>query len=192
MLILIENKDSIKYHTSEKENNPQKYAVDGIKHYLKFFTSNFLKKENKTIQDYFKNWKFLGLAVSGNVEDEYSYKVSSLIIKNENNKSKIENLNNNNFLNEEEYLALFENVKIEEIINQISKSYNEINQILRNMDSQKRPILLRSLMICLFDRKDIQNDFKTYFMGSATDTIINNVPLTLEKIFKKKKSHKTK
>ena len=37
LLILIENKDSIKYHISKKGGNPVLYAVDGIRHYLSFF-----------------------------------------------------------------------------------------------------------------------------------------------------------
>ena len=181
LLILIENKDSIKDHISEKEDKPLIFAVDGIKHYLKFFTSKFLEKENQNIQNYFKNWKFLGLAISGNIEKEYLHKVSSFIIK----ENKIENLNNNNILNEEEYLSLFENINIEEIVSKISKSSNDINQTLRHMDSQKRPIILSSLMICLFD--GIKNDFKDNFNSYEPKTIINNIPLTIETILKNEK-----
>ena len=192
LLILIENKDSIKDHISEKEDKPLNFAVDGIKHYLKFFTNEFLEKENKDIQNYFKNWKILGLAVSGNIENEYYHKISSFIIKNENDKSIIEDLKNNNILNESEYLALFENIDIEEIVNKISKSSNDINQILRHMDSQKRPIILSSLLICLFDDNRIRNDFKKNFRTDSTDTIVNNIPLTIKKILKNENISKDK
>ena len=187
LLILIENKDSINDHKSEKENKPQNFAVDGIKHYLKFFTNHFLEKENENIQNYFKNWKFVGLAISGDIENEYTHKISSFIIKN----GKIENLNNNNILNEEEYLSLFENIDIEEIINKISKSSNDLNQILRHMDSQKRPIILSSLMICLFD-DGIKNDFKDKFMSCEPKRIITNIPLTIENILEDEKIPKDK
>ncbi len=86
---------------------------------------------------------------------------------------------------EHDYLSLFGNIDIEEVVNQISKSSNQINQILRSMDSQKRPIILSSLMICLFEKENLQNDFKNHFMTFAPETIITNVPLTLEKVLKK-------
>lgn len=190
ILILIENKDSVKDHFSKEfskeQNNAQKFAVDGIKHYLKFFTKNFLEKEKQTIQNYFKNWKFVGLAISGNIEEEYSHKISSFIIK----KNKIENINNNNILNEKEYLALFENINIEEIINTVSKSSNDLNQILRHMDSQKRPIILSSLLICLFD--GIKNDFRDNYNSYSPDVIIHNISFTIEYILKNEKIPKDK
>ncbi len=37
LLILIENKDKITDHKSKNGSRPKDYAVDGIKHYLKFF-----------------------------------------------------------------------------------------------------------------------------------------------------------
>ena len=48
LLILIENKDSIKDHKSKDGKNPKNYAVDGIKHYLTFFTSNKLQQTKTT------------------------------------------------------------------------------------------------------------------------------------------------
>lgn len=184
LLILIENKDLISSHISKNKDKPQHFAVDGVIHYLKFFTKDYLEKESQTVQNYFENWKFLGLAVSGSIENEYSHKISSFIIRNENGKSKIQDLNNNNILNEGEYLSLFENINIEEIVSKISKSSNDINQILRNMDSQKRPIILSSLMICLFEKENLQNDFKDNFIRYETNTIITNIPSTIEKILK--------
>jgi type I restriction-modification system DNA methylase subunit len=53
------------------------------------------------------------------------------------------------------------------------------------MDSQKRPIILSFLMICLFD--GIKNDFKDNFMEWGVDTIISNIPLTIEKILRNEK-----
>ena len=178
LLILIENKDGIGNHISENKNKPQNFAVDGILHYLKFFTKNYLNTQKGTTKNYFKNFKFLGLAISGDIKNEYSHKINSFIIKN----NIIEDINNNNILDENEYLALFENIDIEEIVKKISTSSHDINQILRNMDSQKRPIILSSLMICLFDR--IKNDFKDNFTTYDPDTIITNIPLTIQKILK--------
>ena len=42
LLILIENKDQVKNHISKKEDKPVDFAVDGIKHYLSFFTQSKL------------------------------------------------------------------------------------------------------------------------------------------------------
>ena len=47
LLILIENKDSIKDHSSEKRDKPVNYAVDGILHYLSFFTKKHFKKQEQ-------------------------------------------------------------------------------------------------------------------------------------------------
>ena len=179
LLILIENKDSIKNHQSANRNNPIHYAVDGVWHYLSFFKKERLRAE---YQKYFDDWKFIGLAISGNIESEYNHLISTFILKNPN--AKIEDINNNNILNEEEYLSLFQNINIEEIVSKISQSSNYINQILRNMNSQKRPIVLSSLMICLFEKEGLQNDLKGNYRNYTPQTIINNIPTTIELILK--------
>ena len=183
LLILIENKDSIKDHISGKRDKPVNYAVDGILHYLSFFTKKHFKKQEQTTQNYFKNWKILGLAISGDIESGYNHLIHSFIVKNEN--GKIQDIHNNNILNEKDYLALFDNINIEEIVEKISESSNKTNEWLRNMDSQKRPIVLSSLMICLFEKDDLQNDFKNSFSSYTPATIINNIPSTIELILKK-------
>ena len=183
LLILIENKDSIKDHISGKRDKPVNYAVDGILHYLSFFTKKYFKKQEQTTQNYFKNWKILGLAISGDIESGYNHLIHSFIVKNEN--GKIQDIHNNNILNEKDYLALFDNINIEEIVEKISESSNKTNEWLRNMDSQKRPIVLSSLMICLFEKDDLQNDFKNSFSSYTPATIINNIPSTIELILKK-------
>ena len=159
------------------------YAVDGILHYLSFFTKKHFKKQEQTTQNYFKNWKILGLAISGDIESGYNHLIHSFIVKNEN--GKIQDIHNNNILNEKDYLALFDNINIEEIVEKISESSNKTNEWLRNMDSQKRPIVLSSLMICLFEKDDLQNDFKNSFSSYTPATIINNIPSTIELILKK-------
>ena len=184
LLILIENKSDTNDHESIEKDNPTRFAVDGIYHYLKFFTNDYLKDQKNLVQNYFKGWKILGIAISGDISEKYNQRITTFIIK-ENQKESIINLNNNNILNEDEYLALFENIDFEEIISKISKSSNYINQLLRNTDSQKRPIILSSLMICLFDNNKIQNDFKDGFINWTNITIIENIPSTLELILEK-------
>src|SRR3989338_8316324 len=70
LLILVENKDHIKNHVSKNEDNPVDFAVDGIKHYLSFFTNEKLSRGKETIEKYLKNWKIVGIAFSGDINDE--------------------------------------------------------------------------------------------------------------------------
>src|SRR4030042_4520485 len=99
LLILIENKDHIKNHVSRNEDNPIDFAVDGIKHYLSFFTNEKLSKEKETTKKYLKNWKIIGIAFSGDINDEYNHRLDTYIIK----ENQIQNINKNEILDEEDY-----------------------------------------------------------------------------------------
>ena len=180
LLILLENKDSIKQHQSKRGDDTEGYAVDGIKHYLSFFTENYIKDLPSTDQKYLKNWKIVGMAVSGNILDLYNHLISTFIIS----KNEIKDIETKEILNEEDYLSLFENVDMEKLIREVSESSKKINNKLRSLDSQKRPVLLSGLMICLFT-KDGKNDFKEGYMGWEIKTIINNIPNTITQILKK-------
>ena len=176
LLILIENKDKIKDHASKKGNKPQNFAIDGIKHYLSFFNNN--KNIPETTERYLRDFKIIGIAFSGNINDKLNRLITTFIIKN----SKIENINIQEFLNENDYLSLFENLDLELITNNISKSSSEINRILRNIDSQKRPVLLSALMICLYEKENFKNDFKSSYQNWNIKNIIRNIPTTINDI----------
>lgn len=178
LLILAEVKPSISLHISKSgEDDPEKYAVDGAKHYLKFFLQENLK-DNK-LKEYFSDWKFIGLAISGEIGDEYNHRISTFVIANE----KIEEQKNIvDVLNEDDYLSLFDNIDEEKIIADISTTSKKINKWLRSVDSQKRPVLLSALMICLFEVEGIQNDFKNGYNGWSAKTIIKNIPSTVEAV----------
>lgn len=178
LLILIENKDSIKDHKSKDGKNADRCAVDGIRHYLSFFTPDKLQTKKLTTQKYLSNWNFVGIAFSGDIHDKYNHLISTFIV----NKKGIIDLEINEILDEEDYLALFENIDLEEISKNISKSSSEINRILRTIDSQKRPVLLSGLMICLYDKKNISNDFKNNYDTWSIANIIRNIPTTIEDI----------
>lgn len=183
LLILIENKDQIKNHISKNEDNPVDFAVDGIKHYLSFFTNNSLLKEKETIKKHFKDWKIIGIAFSGDINDEYNHRLDTFVIEND----EVRNINKGEILDEEDYLAFFENVDLEKIANDISKSSSEINILLRNLDSQKRPVLLSALMVCLFEKDNLRNSFRENYLSYDIEDIISNIPLTVEKILKSEK-----
>lgn len=175
LLILIENKPSIKDHISKLGNNPKSFAVDGIKHYLSFFTTEKLKKLKPTIGKYFENWSIIGIAFSGDINDIYNHLITTFLITND----EIKNIETNEILDEEDYLAFFENIDLENISKNISKSSREINRLLRALDSQKRPVLLSALMICLYDRDNVSNDFKNSYSNWTTANIIRNIPTTI-------------
>ncbi|MDI9356889.1 MAG: N-6 DNA methylase [Chitinophagaceae bacterium] len=179
LLILVENKDSISDHSSTNNIlNPKKYAIDGVKHYLSFFTENNLNRKDETTKNYFKDWNFVGIACSGDVNEIYNHTIDTFIVKG----NDIENINRNEILDEVDYLSYFENIDLEILSTEISKSSKELNKILRNLDSQKRPILISALMICLFDKKGNKTDFVNGFINWDISTIINNIPLTLKNI----------
>ena len=175
ILILIENKDSIKDHNG---NNIKNNATAGIKHYLKFFLQDKLQDKKATTQKFLADFKIIGIAFSGNITDEHNHLIDTFIIQN----NKIKDILTKEFQNEEDYISLFENLDLELIANNISKSSSEINRMLRNIDSQKRPVLLSALMVCLYEKNNIQNDFKNSYQNWQTSTIINNIPITINSI----------
>jgi len=187
LLILIENKDHIKNHVSKNGNKPTDFAVDGIKHYLSFFANEKLSKKKETIKKYLKNWKIIGIAFSGDINDEYNHRLDTFIIED----NLIQNINKSEILDEKDYLAFFENIDLEKISNDISKSSSEINRLLRNLDSQKRPVLLSALMICLYP-KDSGADFKNSYSSWNTQTIIRNIPTTISDILESEKIDRSK
>ncbi|MDO8740317.1 MAG: N-6 DNA methylase [Candidatus Woesearchaeota archaeon] len=179
LLILIENKDSIKQHQSKNGDDAENYAVDGIKHYLSFFKESYTNSFSETTKKYLRNWKIIGVAVSGNILDSYSHLISTFIIT----KNEIKDIETKEILNEDDYLSFFDNVDMEKLIKEVSESSKKINNKLRSLDSQKRPVLLSGLMICLFTRGN-KNDFKDGYIGWESKTIINNIPETITQILK--------
>ncbi|MCV6606724.1 MAG: N-6 DNA methylase [Campylobacterales bacterium] len=178
LLILIENKDKIKDHKSKSGNKPKEFAVDGIKHYLKFFQTDKISQLPETTQKYLADFRVLGVGFSGDISDPLNHLINTFIIQDD----KLKDIGISEFLNEEDYIALFENLDLELISNNISKSSSEINRILRNIDSQKRPVLLSALMICLYEKIDFHNDFKDNYLQWSVKNIIRNIPTTIEDI----------
>jgi len=175
ILILIENKDQIKDHSG---NNIKNNATAGVKHYLKFFLRDELHNKKETTQKYLADFRVIGIAFSGDISDTHNHLISTFIIQDD----KVKDIAIKEFLNEEDYISLFENLDLELIANNISKSSGEINRMLRNIDSQKRPVLLSALMICLYEKDNIRNDFKSSYQNYQTSTIISNIPTTINNI----------
>lgn len=153
LLILLENKPNVKYHVGDKQNpNPTKYAVDGIKKYLSFFKHDMLDNASENL----KNWKIIGIAFSGDIFDEYNHRIDTYHVEN----NKLINDNTHVFLNESEYISLFNNNDLEEITFKVSMSSKKINQKLRDIDTNNRSILISALMIALFGKGDYVFKYK--------------------------------
>jgi len=172
LLILIECKYSIDSHKSKNNDNSISYAVDGVKHYLKFFLPSNLNTENNNLND----WRIVGIAFSGDVLDVYNRAIDTFVIK----ENKIENVSLSEILDEPSYINLFENIDIEKITSDIAVSSKKINNTLRLLDSQLRPVLLSALMISLFDRNE--NDFKVNYRNLSPRTIADNIPIVVKNI----------
>jgi type I restriction-modification system DNA methylase subunit len=174
-LVLVEEKPSIKDHDNP---NKEKGTISGIKWYLsRFFNSNLISQ----LKTFFDNWKILGIAVSGDLLSEYQHKFSCYTIDAE--QEKIMPLNQvTNFMPEEQFLALFNSLDEEAAVAKVSASSRKINNLLRSIDSQKRPVLLSALMICL--HKQDKNDFPNIYKKSHAATIIANVLSTVKEVLK--------
>jgi len=183
LFIMVEIKPNISLHVAPVgKEDAKKFAVCGIQHYLSFFTPD--KLASSPHNEYFSQWNIVGIAISGNIEDDYNHRISTfLIVKGVIEEQKVVS----DILSETDYISLFENIDEEKIITEISASSKKINKWLRSVDSQKRPILLSALMICLFEIDGRHNDFKAGFINWTADTIINNIPTTVEKTLKTEK-----
>lgn len=162
LLILVELKSNISQH--EKEAIPQ------IKHYLSCFIPGTIesygiisKEINESLIE-LRNWNILGLAISGDTEVDYGSRIDTFCIQID----KPIDMNINELLNEDDYIALFENLNLEEISSRISQASNTINNLLFDVKEDERPTLLSILLISLYQPKNLKyrnsfiDDFKKY------------------------------
>jgi hypothetical protein len=180
-LVLVEEKSSIKDHENPDK---EKGAVSGIKWYLSRFINSNLKN---VLKNYFNDWKILGIAVSGDLSLEYQHKFNCYTI--DTKQEKIVPLNQvTNFMTEEQFLALFNSLDEEDAVATVSSSSKKINNLLRSVDSQKRPVLLSALMICLHrvgkNSEKYLNDFPDHYRTYQPTTIINRVLETVKDVLR--------
>ena len=168
LLIIVEEKPHVKYHEVE---DVRKGAVSGVKWYLsRFFNSNL----PVGLKGYYDDWKIMGIAVSGDLCQQYQHKFSCFLLNVI--EERIEALPQvTNFKTESQFLALFNNLDEEKSIAKVSLSSKKINNLLRSIDSQKRPVLLSALMICLHNSVNYQNDFLRHYKTYSPQTIAKNV-----------------
>jgi type I restriction-modification system DNA methylase subunit len=179
LMVLVEEKPSVKEHFLPEK---QKGAVNGIKWYLgRFLNINLPQK----LKNYFDNWKILGIAASGNLSLEHLHEFTCFTFDTANQKI-IPLPQVKNFMTEEQFLALFNSLDEEKAVAQVSTSSKKINNLLRSIDSQKRPVLLSALMICLHRVKRkttlFHNDFPDHYKTYSAGSIITNVFDTVQKV----------
>lgn len=178
LLILVEEKPTIKEHDLPE---PDRGAIAGIKWYIsRFFNSNL----PDTLKGFFDQWKIMGIAVSGDVLSEYGHKFNCYVLE-----SKHENIvpltQVTNFMTNDQFIALFNSFDEEKAVALIGASSKKINNLLRSVDSQKRPVLLSALMICLHKPKKCSNSFPALYKNYSADELIINIVPTVTKILEK-------
>lgn len=176
LLILVEEKPTMKEHDLE---DVDKGAISGIKWYLSRFQENNLENCLKMV---FKSWKILGIAVSGDLLKEYQYKFNCFMLDTEDQKI-VPVPQITNFVNKDSFLAIFNSLNEEEAVSKISSSSKKINNLLRSIDSQKRPILLSALMICLHNKNtgSFSDNYNTMDASMLADNILIQAPRVLKK-----------
>jgi len=134
-----------------------------------------------SLKEKFKNWKIIGIAASGDFSNEIANRFSAYYISEEEQKI-IDVPQLQEFVTDNEYESIFNNLNEEKSIEQVSSSSKKINNLLRSIDSQKRPVLLSALMISLYiprekngNPKLKNNDFPELYRRYTTETIIDNL-----------------
>lgn len=167
MLILVEEKPTPKEHDLPEID---KGAVSGIKWYLsRFLNANLSNK----LKGSFNGWKILGIAASGDFTTEFANKFSAYYVDTEVQKV-IAVPQLNQFVERDKFLAVFNNLDEEKAISQVAKSSHKINNMLRSVDSQKRPVLLSALMISLHNTTGFKNDFPEIYKTISSPTMLIN------------------
>jgi type I restriction-modification system DNA methylase subunit len=89
-------------------------------------------------------------------------------------------------MTEEQFLALFNSLDEENAVEKVGNSSKKINNLLRSIDSQKRPVLLSALMISLFKPNNFTNNFPNHYKIYSGEEIITNLWPTVENILRSK------
>lgn len=175
LMIIVEEKNDVRLHD---KRDIQDGAIAGIKWYLsRFLNRNLVKKLTHSFDD----WKIVGIAASGDFSSEIANRFSAYYIDTESQKI-IDVPQLQGFVTDNEYEAIFNSLDEEKAIEQVSYSSKKINNLLRSIDSQKRPVLLSALMISLYIPRDQNgnpklknNDFPNLYKRYSTTTIIDNL-----------------
>ncbi|RZV16507.1 N-6 DNA methylase [Aliarcobacter butzleri] len=131
LLIIVEIKEQTNEHIQ---------SINDIKHYMVPFS---LDKNSL---------KLIAIAFSGNIQNKDGHKINTYTIRN----NKVIDLQIEELLSEKSYLNIFKTQKTREyqiLLSSVAKKMN--NDLLREISSEKRPVLLACLIIVFYDNKDI-------------------------------------
>ncbi|WP_099203516.1 HsdM family class I SAM-dependent methyltransferase [Miniphocaeibacter massiliensis] len=175
LMIILEEKNDIRLHDVE---DITKGAIYGVKWYLSRFLNKNLQKH---LINCFDDWKIIGIAASGDFSSEFANRFTAYYID-----TKLGEIADvpqlQEFVTDNEYEAIFNNFDEEKSVEQVTKSSKKINNLLRSIDSQKRPVLLSALMISLYIPKDEKGnpkleagDFPNLYKQFTAEMIIDNL-----------------
>jgi predicted RNA methylase len=178
LLVIAEFKTLITDHRSSEGQleAPVKFAVDGVRWYMSRFLAPNM---SEGIADYFSDWKIVGLACSGDLEDKYGHLISTFTLA---DGLISEQRSATGFLDESDYVAMFERVDAEAMASRVSDSSRKLNRLLRNLDSQKRPVLLAGCIVALFEAQGLDNSFIREFESNSAETILEKLPARVTKV----------
>lgn len=166
-IIVIECKKSVKYHSTEKYNKPNSYAVDGVLYYSKFLKENY---------------NIIAIGVSGTnpskfVSDTYYWakndkKPEKLPIRD----TLIEPVNFLNFLNGKKISKKY---SLEEIRETALIFHNKLREI-KITESQK-PIFIAGILIAL-ESETFSAEYRSY---KSFKSVITNLKAAIEEVLEK-------
>ena len=113
LLIIVEEKPFVKDHDN---SDIEKGAVSGVKWYISRFLNVNL---NDRIKGFYDNWKILGIAVSGDLQQEYGHKFTCFCLEDQNIKL-LPHVTN--FMTVEQFLAIFNTLDEEKAVASVSES----------------------------------------------------------------------
>ena len=180
LLILGEVKADIKQYRSATGDKADQYALDGVLHYMRYFYPEELEKTRVGLSQSFRGWRIFGIAFAGDLSKEH-YRASTHLL--DPNGHVITDVNHSGFLDETEYISLYNNLETSALVEDIDSASKSLNEWLRSLDSQKRPVLLSALMICLIDGRSANADFRNMYRDfTSGHALVNNVFDTVEAV----------
>lgn len=160
-IILVECKQDCKNHISDNINKPNKYAVDGVLYYAKYFKKYF---------------NVIAIAVSGDSEE--NIKVNTYIWYK--NSERFEDKDISSILEINEYKNIYKGNKfkskysIEDVRRIALDFHNELREL--GFTEKEKPLFIAGLLIALSD-KDFRNIYSGYTSASK---LLDNARATLQ------------
>jgi type I restriction-modification system DNA methylase subunit len=176
LLILVEEKSAVKMHDADDKENG---AVSGVKWYLSRFANSNLGIN----KGFFDDWHILGIAVSGDLSEDYKHKFACFQLSTKDDKiTQLPQVTN--FMPEYQFLALFKSLDEEDAVAKIAVLSKLINNLLRSIDSQKRPILLSACMIALYkgNNPETVNNFPAHYKTLSPIELISALKIAVKTV----------